>query len=93
MTLGAIEAMEERGIRPGIDIVIVTIDAQQAAIDALREGKVNCVIERNLKTGPEIIELAEKLAPAKAFRNCNTCMKKCSMKPTTFLVKAFFCGY
>ena len=62
MTLGAIEAMEERGLRPGTDIVIVTIDAQQAAIDALREGKVNCVIECNPKTGPEIIKLAERLA-------------------------------
>ena len=62
MTLGAIEAMEERGIRPGTDIVIVTIDAQQAAIDALREGKVNCVIECNPKTGIEIIKLAERLA-------------------------------
>ena len=62
MTLGAIEAMEERGLVPGTDIVIITIDAQQAAIDALREGKVNCVIECNPKTGPEIIELAEKLA-------------------------------
>lgn len=62
MTLGAIEAMEERGLLPGTDIVIVTIDAQQAAIDALREGKVNCVIECNPKTGPEIIKLAEKLA-------------------------------
>ncbi len=62
MTLGAIEAMEERGLLPGTDIVIVTIDAQQAAIDALREGKVNCVIECNPKTGPEIIKLAERLA-------------------------------
>ncbi|MFA5545205.1 MAG: ABC transporter substrate-binding protein [Sphaerochaetaceae bacterium] len=62
MTLGAIEAMEERGIRPGKDIVIVTIDAQQTAIDALRAGKVNCVIECNPKTGPEIIRLAERLA-------------------------------
>ena len=62
MTLGVIEAMEERGIRPGKDIVIVTIDAQQAAIDALRDGKVNCVIECNPKTGPEIMNLVEKLA-------------------------------
>ncbi|MFA6681114.1 MAG: ABC transporter substrate-binding protein [Sphaerochaeta sp.] len=62
MTLGAIEAMEERGLHPGTDIVIVTIDAQQEAIDALREGKVNCVIECNPKTGSEIIKLAEKLA-------------------------------
>lgn len=62
MTLGAIEAMEERGLRPGKDIVIITIDAQQEAIDALREGKVNCVIECNPKTGPEIIKLAQRLA-------------------------------
>lgn len=62
MTLGVIEAMEERGIQPGKDIVIITIDAQQAAIDALREGKVNCVIECNPKTGPEIIKLAQDLA-------------------------------
>lgn len=62
MTLGAIEAMEERGLRPGKDVVIITIDAQQEAIDALREGKVNCVIECNPKTGPEIIRLAKKLA-------------------------------
>ncbi|MGB4405277.1 MAG: ABC transporter substrate-binding protein [Sphaerochaeta sp.] len=62
MTLGVIEAMEEKGLTPGIDIIIITIDAQQAAIDALREGKVNCVIECNPKTGPEIIKLAERLA-------------------------------
>ncbi|MEA5031333.1 MAG: ABC transporter substrate-binding protein [Sphaerochaeta sp.] len=62
MTLGAIEAMEEKGLVPGTDIVIITIDAQQAAIDALRDGKVNCVIECNPKTGPEIIQLAERLA-------------------------------
>ncbi len=67
MTLGAIEAMEEKGLRPGTDIVIVTIDAQQAAIDALREGKVNCVIECNPKTGPEIIKLAERLAAGESI--------------------------
>jgi len=62
MTLGIIDAMHEKGIRPGSDIVIVTIDAEQAAIDALQRGEVNCVIECNPKTGPAIMELAEKLA-------------------------------
>lgn len=62
MTLGALDALRERGIRPGKDIVIVTIDAEQAAIDALRAGEVNCVIECNPKTGPAIMELALKLA-------------------------------
>lgn len=62
MTLGAIDAMTEKGINPGKDIVIVTIDAQQAAIDALISGKVNAVVECNPKMGPEIIDLVKRLA-------------------------------
>ena len=62
MTLGAIAAMKERGIRPGADIVIVTIDAEQAAIDALLRGEINCVVECNPKQGPDIVRLATLLA-------------------------------
>jgi simple sugar transport system substrate-binding protein len=62
MTLGAIDAMKERGIKPGEDIVIVTIDAEQAAIDALKRGEINCVVECNPKQGPDIIHLAGRLA-------------------------------
>jgi simple sugar transport system substrate-binding protein len=62
MTLGAIDAMKERGIRPGTDIVIVTIDAEQAAIDALKRGEVNCVVECNPKQGPDILKLSADLA-------------------------------
>jgi simple sugar transport system substrate-binding protein len=61
MTLGAIEAMKERDIRPGEDIVIVTIDAEQAAIDALGHGEINCVVECNPQQGPDIIQLAGHL--------------------------------
>jgi simple sugar transport system substrate-binding protein len=62
MTLGAIDAMKERDIQPGRDIVIVTIDAEQAAIDALKRGEVNCVVECNPKQGPDIMRLAGHLA-------------------------------
>jgi simple sugar transport system substrate-binding protein len=62
MTLGAIDAMKERGMQPGADIVIVTIDGEQAAIDALKRGEVNCVIECNPKLGPDIMKLAGYLA-------------------------------
>ena len=62
MTLGLLEAFRERGIKPGKDVVIVTIDAEQAAIDALKAGEVNFVIECNPKTGPAIMELAKHLA-------------------------------
>ena len=62
MTLGAIDAMKERGIIPGEDIIIVSIDAEQAAIDALRRGEINAVVECNPMQGPEIIRLATLLA-------------------------------
>jgi simple sugar transport system substrate-binding protein len=62
MTLGAIDVMKERGLKPGLDVVIITVDAEQAAIDALARGDMNCVIECNPKQGPQIMELALALA-------------------------------
>jgi galactofuranose transport system substrate-binding protein len=62
MTLGALDAIRERGISPGKQIVIVTIDAEQAAIDALKAGKVNCVVECNPNIGPQVMVLAKNLA-------------------------------
>jgi simple sugar transport system substrate-binding protein len=62
MTLGVLDAIKEKDINPGIDIVIVTIDAEQAAINALIRGEVNCVVECNPKTGPAIMQLTRKLA-------------------------------
>ena len=62
MTLGAIDAMKERGIKPGEDIIIISIDAEQAAIDALIRGEINCVVECNPKQGPDVMMLAGLLA-------------------------------
>ena len=62
MTLGAIEAIEEAGLRPGEDVIIITIDGEQAAIDFLQEGKINCVVECTPMLGDIIMELAKKLA-------------------------------
>jgi simple sugar transport system substrate-binding protein len=67
MTLGAIDAMKEKDIKPGSDIVIITVDAEQAAIDALERGEVNCVVECNPKQGPDIIRLAAQLARGKTI--------------------------
>jgi simple sugar transport system substrate-binding protein len=62
MTLGILDAIEERGLKAGVDIVIVTVDAEQAAIDALARGEINCVVECNPNQGPDIMELALTLA-------------------------------
>ncbi len=67
MTFGAIEAIEEAGLRPGKDIVIITVDGEQRAIDLLKQGKINCVVECAPMIGDVIIELAQKLAAGEAI--------------------------
>lgn len=62
MTLGAIEAIQAEGIRPGRDIVIITVDGEQGAIDLLKQGSINCVVECTPKIGDIIMSLAKRLA-------------------------------
>jgi simple sugar transport system substrate-binding protein len=61
MTFGAIEVMQEAGIEPGKDIIVISVDATQRIIDYLREGTVNCVIECNPNSGPQLMEIAKKI--------------------------------
>ena len=61
MTLGALEVFDGCGIKAGSDVTIISVDAEQAMIDALKEGKVNCVVECNPDLGETVLALAEKL--------------------------------
>ena len=47
MALGAIQAMEEAGIKPGVDIKIVSIDGVKGAFEAMKDGKLNVTVECN----------------------------------------------
>lgn len=61
MTLGAIEAMKDHGIRPGRDIVIVSFDGQQDAVDLLKEGDINCIVETDPNIGSLVMDAAISL--------------------------------
>ena len=45
MALGAIQAIEEAGLKPGKDIIIVSIDGIKEAFQAMVDGKLNCTVE------------------------------------------------
>jgi galactofuranose transport system substrate-binding protein len=55
MALGAIEAMEAAGLKPGTDIKIVSVDAIRAAFDAMIAGKLNATVECNPLLGPQLM--------------------------------------
>ena len=61
MTFGAIEVMQEAGIEPGKDIVIISVDASQRIVNYLKKGTVNCVIECNPNSGPQVMEIAKMI--------------------------------
>ena len=62
MALGAIKAIEEYGLRPGVDIKIVSVDAARGAFEAMIAGKLNATVECNPLLGPQFLELALKVA-------------------------------
>lgn len=61
MALGAIQAIEAYGLRPGVDIKIVSVDAAAGAFQAMIDGKLNATIECNPLLGPQFFELALKV--------------------------------
>jgi simple sugar transport system substrate-binding protein len=65
MALGAIQAIEETGKKPGQDIVVVSIDAVRGAFEAMIAGKLNCTVECNPLLGPPIFDAVESLLAGK----------------------------
>ncbi len=63
--LGAIQAIEEFGLKPGKDIIIVSIDAVRGAFEAMVEGKLNCTVECSPLLGPQLFDAAEDLVQGK----------------------------
>lgn len=61
MALGAIQAIEEAGLRPGVDIKIVSIDGVRAAFEAMIAGKLNCTVECNPLLGPQLFDAVEAI--------------------------------
>ena len=67
MALGAIEVLEEHGISPGKDIVIVSVDAQTSGLEALRQGKINCLVECSPYMGDDLMALVFKIMNGEPF--------------------------
>ena len=65
MALGAIQAIEEAGLKPGSDIVVVSIDGIKAAFEAMVSGKLNCTVECNPLLGPAAFDAVEAAVAGK----------------------------
>ncbi|KPV49244.1 LacI family transcriptional regulator, partial [Kouleothrix aurantiaca] len=62
MALGAIQAIEEAGLKPGVDVKIVSVDAVRGAFEAMIAGKLNVTVECNPLLGPQFFDTALRIA-------------------------------
>ena len=67
MAIGAIQAIEEFGLKPGKDIIIISIDAVRGAFEAMIEGKLNCTVECSPLLGPQLYDAVEALMAGKSL--------------------------
>lgn len=61
MALGAIQALKAAGREPGKDVVIVSVDGQRAALEAIQRGDLGATVESNPRFGPLAFDTIEKL--------------------------------
>ncbi len=65
MTLGALPEIERAGYIPGRDMILISIDGGQEAIDLLKEGKINCIVECTPMLGSLLMETAQAVKEGK----------------------------
>ena len=61
MALGAIEAIEAARLKPGKDIIIISIDGIRGAFEAMTVGKLNVSVECNPLFGPQLMGVTKDL--------------------------------
>jgi galactofuranose transport system substrate-binding protein len=60
MALGAITALKSAGLRPGVDVTVVSVDGEKAALEAIMRGELGATAESNPRFGPLAFETLER---------------------------------
>jgi simple sugar transport system substrate-binding protein len=65
MAIGAIQAIEAAGLKPGQDIIIISVDAVKGAFEAMMAGKLNVTVECNPQLGPQLMTVVKEVLAGK----------------------------
>jgi galactofuranose transport system substrate-binding protein len=65
MAIGAIQAIEEAGLKPGSDITIISIDGVKGAFEAMIAGKLNVTVECSPLLGPQLMAAVKDVVAGK----------------------------
>ena len=67
MAIGAIQAIEEAGLKPAKDITIISIDGVKGAFEAMMAGKLNVSVECSPLLGPQLMAAVKDLKAGKTL--------------------------
>ncbi|CAN5305606.1 ABC transporter substrate-binding protein [soil metagenome] len=67
MAIGAIQAIEEAGMKPAKDITIISIDGVKGAFEAMIAGKLNVSVECSPLLGPQLMQAVKDLKAGKSL--------------------------
>jgi len=68
MAIGAIQAIEEAGMKPAKDITIISIDAVKGAFEAMMAGKLNVSVECSPLLGPQLMAAVKDIKAGKTVQ-------------------------
>lgn len=60
MALGAIQALKAAGRQPGKDVLVLSVDGQKSALEAIIRGEMNATVECNPRFGPIAFDTLER---------------------------------
>jgi ribose transport system substrate-binding protein len=60
MALGAIQALKAANMKPGTEVLVVSVDGQKSALEAIVAGDMNVTVECNPRFGPIAFDTYEK---------------------------------
>ena len=67
MAIGAIQAIEEAGLKPAKDITIISIDGVKGAFEAIIAGKLNVSVECSPLLGPQLMQAVKDIKDGKTL--------------------------
>ena len=63
--LGALDVLESANDLSVKDMILITVDGEKDAVDALKAGRINCVVQCTPDLGPAVMELVKDLKAGK----------------------------
>ena len=69
--LGALDVLDASDDPAAKDMILMTVDGEKDAVDALKAGRINCVVQCTPDLGPAVMELVRDLTEGKELPKVN----------------------